>query len=500
LKKLLDIRSEDFFVICVVLAFLFIGFLNISHHEMWRDELQPWMVARDSSSINNLFENSRYERHPMLWPLGLFAISRFTARPEAMQVYHMFLAVIAVFIFVRFSPFTRLQKALFALGYFPLYEYAVISRCYVLGLIFVFAFCALFSMKPRNYLSIALVLFLLAQTSVFGLILSALFFAAILLEVLLNREVRQSIPWLGWKGALSVFFVAFGIAISALQMMPPAQVYMGMQKTAIEASAVERTISTIWGAYVPIPQLNIHFWNTNIIKNTTLTTFLSVILLIFSLSLFIRKPVALFLYSAGTAVLMAFFYSTLFGYLRHHGHFFILLLSCLWISSCCHQIKLKSAILEKLAAFGSRYRSAFLVALLVFNVVAAAAASGFDFVYPFSASKATARFIKNKKMANLALVGDADYAVSAVSGYLDKKFYYPRGDRVGSFIVWDVKREKLTKEEVLKRARDWMAASKKDALLVLNYKCDVPGFALKEVKKFPWSIVKDEKFFLYLMK
>ncbi|EKD89645.1 MAG: hypothetical protein ACD_33C00018G0001, partial [uncultured bacterium] len=55
---------DNIYVASVVLIFLLLGMYNIFHHDMWRDEIQSWLIARDSISIFDLFRNLRYEAHP----------------------------------------------------------------------------------------------------------------------------------------------------------------------------------------------------------------------------------------------------------------------------------------------------------------------------------------------------------------------------------------------------------------------------------------------------
>src|SRR5437764_13645509 len=68
-----------FFVVCLA---------RILHHAMWRDELQAWSIARASANISELFRNFRYEGHPAGWFLILYAVTRLTTNPVAMQVLH----------------------------------------------------------------------------------------------------------------------------------------------------------------------------------------------------------------------------------------------------------------------------------------------------------------------------------------------------------------------------------------------------------------------------
>jgi|AGTN01.1.fsa_nt_gi hypothetical protein len=167
-----DARGQSLFVVSLVVLFFLFGLFGISNHEMWRDEIRAWMIARESSSIFQLFEILRYEGTPPLWHLSLFAITRVTDNPQVMQVFHLLIATCSIAIVARFAPFTQRQKVLFAFGYFPLFEYGIISRSYALGTLLLFAVCAMCKAPARKYLPILLMLALLAGTTVYGAIIA----------------------------------------------------------------------------------------------------------------------------------------------------------------------------------------------------------------------------------------------------------------------------------------------------------------------------------------
>jgi len=48
-------------------TYFILALAGILHHEMWRDEFQAWLVARDADSLVQLAGNVRYEGNPMLW-------------------------------------------------------------------------------------------------------------------------------------------------------------------------------------------------------------------------------------------------------------------------------------------------------------------------------------------------------------------------------------------------------------------------------------------------
>ena len=165
LKKIAGFfRSAPGFNATVIVSFFCLVLVGLLRHEMWRDELQAWMIARDSSSIPNLIANLRYEAHPPLWYFLLFVITRFTSNPVSMQCLHLCIATLCISIFLCYSPFSRLQKALFVFGYFPFYEYAVITRSYSLGVLFLFLFCVHYGMPNKRYAVLFGLLFLASQT------------------------------------------------------------------------------------------------------------------------------------------------------------------------------------------------------------------------------------------------------------------------------------------------------------------------------------------------
>ena len=171
-------------------GFLILGGFTAFNHEMWRDEIQAWLLARDSASFFELFAHLKYEGHPGLWHLCLMPLSRITASPVIMQVFHLLIAGVTVYLFVRYAPFNWLQKFLFCFGYFVLYEYAVIARNYALGLLLLILFCVLFRERYKRPLWIGGILFLLAHTSVHALIVTIAISFALFCEYFLMKIAR----------------------------------------------------------------------------------------------------------------------------------------------------------------------------------------------------------------------------------------------------------------------------------------------------------------------
>ena len=57
--------------ITILIIFIIIALFVGAHHEPWADEAQSWLIARDASVLEILFEIERYEGTPPIWHLLL---------------------------------------------------------------------------------------------------------------------------------------------------------------------------------------------------------------------------------------------------------------------------------------------------------------------------------------------------------------------------------------------------------------------------------------------
>jgi hypothetical protein len=490
------------FVILLALTFLCVGSINIVNHEMWRDELQAWLSAKSSSSIASLFDNIRYDGHPGLWYIILFVLSRFTDQPIIMQLFHLVVATATTYFFAKYSPFTKLQKILFVFGYFPLYEYATLSRNYGLGIFFVFTFCTAFRTRFENYLIPFFILFMLTQTSVYGLMIAVSFGLILVFELFTQDNLQKTAATGKLKVVAALSLFIFGIASSIFQLIPPPESGFAVGWKIFPSLALSgETLSTIWKSYIPIPSFSLHFWNTNIITSVWLQAMLGCILLCLSCLLLLKKPKALILYLVGSFGILGFTYVKFLGRVRHHGHLFILFIACLWISNYFPDKELRLGLADKLESFLGRYKNSIITLILCAHLMAGMLATGMDWIYPFSASKEVARFITDKGMKDMPIVGYRDSLASAVSGHLNRPIYYPNSDRVGSFLIFDQKRlREIADEEVLEKAENLILGEKRDVLLVLSHRLNELPYSVVMLKEFDAGIVQSETYSVYLMR
>ena len=112
--------------------------LKLGHHELWKDEWQAWLMARDMS-WGELLGSLYYEGHPALWYVYLKVWSFLPmADVTLIQWSHYLLIGLAFAVFLLRFDMPLWLKILFLLGYYPLFEYGVVNRGYAWVMLFTF--------------------------------------------------------------------------------------------------------------------------------------------------------------------------------------------------------------------------------------------------------------------------------------------------------------------------------------------------------------------------
>ena len=130
--------------------FSIVASLVLFNHEMWRDEIQAWLLARDSSNFLNLLNNLRYEGHTPLWHFLLFPLTKLQLSISSMQFLSLIIGILTASVILFISPFDRLEKLLFIFGYYFFYEYVILSRNYGISLLLLF-YLFIFSQIKRFF-------------------------------------------------------------------------------------------------------------------------------------------------------------------------------------------------------------------------------------------------------------------------------------------------------------------------------------------------------------
>jgi hypothetical protein len=487
------------------MSFSLLSVVGVLNHELWMDEAHHWLIARESTSVVNLFYNMRYEGHPALWNLLLYIITRFTHNPLSMQLLNVFISISAVYVFLRYAPWSKTFKTLFILGYFTLYEYTVISRNYALVMLFLYLIVTLFSQPKKDFFKLGCLLFLLSNTHLFGFIISCAFIISIFIHYSLypDRQTDQKkrlVP-----GAL-VFSI--GAVCSFLQFVPPSDSpFIGTFSSLIDLKHFGTVAASFLKAFMPIPDVfQYHYWNTNIVVSFSkgFSSLASLILAFVPLVLLIRRPASLsFFYLSATGILL-FIYATGMGSVRYFGFLYFLLITALWLAmsepehSWYNKFKL-TALINKL---DTKISKQIIMTCLVLQVIGGVMAYTLDLQKPFSTGKNVADYIKNNGYNGYSLV-TFNPPTPAICSYLENSVYQLNTQTVGTYMHWASDYEIINEDRLLIRAVEYAKTNGKGNLLIaylpIQPRSDI-AHHFELLKSFENSVIRNENFWLYKIK
>ena len=499
------IGEAPWFALTLTTIYALVLSFALFHHEMWRNEIQAWLLARDSADVFELFRNLKYEGHPGLWHLLLMPVTRLTNSPVGMQVLHLIIATITIFIVAKYAPFSMLQKSLFAFGYFPLYEYGVISRNYALGLLFVVVTCVLLRQRWRHPLWLALILFLMSHTSVHACIIAISVTFGLALDYWLNRRALAADAAVDVRRIhTGLAIVCGGILLSVLQMYPAVDFRLGGGGDGIERFMALMQRSFFSPDFSIVTKIWIHSWGVEVrslqeLYGVYACAFLATIV-IYSRS----RPVAQAVFLCCCTGLLHFFVLISGGSLRHYGFFMIALLLLIWggryLTDWAHREDTPTK--GDGASFGGRL----VTGLLAIHAVSGLNAVAVEIEHPYSLGKRAAEYIQAENLDSLPMIGEADFASSTVVGYLKRKrtIHYVRGNREGSFIRWDIRRDMAVDDRsLLSQARALADRTGDKVLMILNRRLSSEAVAQRRVRRlasFTGAKRRDEEYHLYLHK
>jgi hypothetical protein len=484
------------FAAWVVLGYLPVALFAITHHEMWRDELHCWLVARDSPFPWDVVHNRAYDGQPPLWYLLLWVLQKLTHAVVAMQIAHVAIAVAVVWVFASRAPFPRVVRALFPFGYFPAYEYVALSRCYGLALLFVLLLCDQREHRFARPWCTGLLLAALALTTTVATVVATAYTATLLLDAWSLWRRRDP---LAKRAAVPIGLAALGVVAAGLCAWPPADstvTHVGWPHAWPDDTALTRIVV----ALVPVPHVDFFFWNSNALMwwepFRAIAAWVALAAAAWIVVVLSRDRTSAVLYAVGTFglwVLFAFVYG---GDVRHHGFYFVLLLMGAWIGA-------RSSSSSPSRDWRTKAATVTLAAVLVAHVAGTPVALYYDAKYVFSSGKRAADALKARGLADSLLVAEMDFPATAVIGQLgnDAMAYTPRTGRTFSFVKWTRdRRTDPTDEQTLAYAHRLGADKGRDVVLVMNRPLLpelVDGTHVVRLAELYDSMIEEENFYLY---
>lgn len=196
-------------------------------HEPWYDEAQAWLIARDASIKEILFELPHYEGHPPIWHLILLPFAKLGAPYElSLKFVSLTFSSIAMGLFIFKSPFERKIKLLIPFTYFFFYQYGVISRPYcvmMLGFVLAAMFYKEKDKKPFRFVS---ALAIICSSSAYGIILSCGICVVWIIEIFKEEfTVEALVNFIRSKRIKAILFLLLYNIILIILIIPKDDTY-----------------------------------------------------------------------------------------------------------------------------------------------------------------------------------------------------------------------------------------------------------------------------------
>jgi hypothetical protein len=495
-----DRESGWTFTLLVCIPYLaFLIWMHV-HHEMWRDEIHAWTLARGAHGFAELVTGDRiYAGHPPLWYWYLYLWTWFTDSAWGIQAATVAAATAAAILLVRFAPFPRYLKVMLLCSYYFGYEYTVISRNYVLGWLLLCLFCACYHPYRIRYFALSIALALLSLTSIYGLIMGIFLLGFFILDQLRMSNARPGSRPTEYTFvtsprllvSLAMVTAAMMFCVFTIEPPDPNPFSPGFTFGALTSSALpdmmyrvnagfllwrKFTMAEFWGA-------SCTFWDDPL----GWSKYVGGALVLFTTLALYPAWRLMLTYGAAIATMLAFQQARYMGATRHWGHFLMLFVGACWILRSQFPKRshwLSTALLTVMLAIQSR---SFVVGAVL------------DTREVFSGARDTAAFIRGAGLQDLPIAAGPDYNVAAVTGYLHRPFYAAETGEFDDNVVFHNRRRPFSADELMNRAVAILREQKSPVLLVTTYGLPDPPAGITRTLLFSSrpGMVGDEIFFVH---
>lgn len=152
----------------VFIGYLVFNGILLSHHEMWRDEANVWLMARELSPLA-LLKEIKYQGHPCLWYLLLMPFAKAGLPFRSISFVSYIVMAVTAGLFLYKAPFYKPIKAIVLFSPAFTYYYAVVARNYCLIALLLILLAVYYPKRNDKCVLYGLLLGLLVQSDVIAL-------------------------------------------------------------------------------------------------------------------------------------------------------------------------------------------------------------------------------------------------------------------------------------------------------------------------------------------
>lgn len=485
------VSHRKFADLAIAGIFICLMAVQIARHQMWRDELNAWGLVLASPTLPELFHNLHYEGHPGLWHFLLWCASWFTRSPGAMKAVHACIAVGFILLIAFRSPFTRLEKILILLNFYVVFEYAVVSRNYGVGLLLALIYVQLRVTRPDRLVLNATVLGLLANTNVYAAIMSGALACEVVVDRfatsrwLILRTVRQLAP-------AAIVYLGF-LLFCAVTINPATDISWRTTDYPFQHSLAPLRLLWVMIHYLDVGLVPAARWLEELPRPRDMLLGLALLPIFSSIVIWqFRRDWRPLLTLGLTALGVVAFGQLVYpGSIRHWGIIFVAFVVALWMQRWTHR--------EPKRHLG-------VLVILAFGALAGIREIERDAVQPHSLAGAAAQWLLRNEPSVATLIGTPDTVAAAVAELLDRPMYFLDCNCVDTFLRYTKRRDDYKEEQLVDRLDLAMkSVSARPMVLVTNSALsqnelsaiDARRMTARSVASFTGAFEPDENFYLY---
>ena len=380
------------------------------HHEPWRDEADPWLLMRDGDAAS-ILRSAAGRGVPLLFEITVLPFARLGAPYLTQQLINLFYCWLAVVLMLRSRAFPPIVRVLFAFSYCPAFEYAVIPRPYGLQMLLTFAMAEAWRERRTRPVRLAVLVALLANTTVLGLITAAVAGAILLWERI------------GWR---PVAMMLLGGAASVAQLWP--------RETSQHVYSLVQ-LDTVWFTLASM------FFPDARVEDAIGPAIIIIGLILYGISRTWQPVVFLIATATGTMLVYVFIWM---GGLRHAGLLTIVTIAAIWIADSYGPYRRERLMMAALAVG------------LAYSVLPACRSWVDETRYAFSGSRELAEYVRAHGLdRNAVLVAHAPFWNSPLVYLPGVRIWFPAAGAFGTYVHWDrqeYEQSKVPLETVLQQA------------------------------------------------
>lgn len=483
-------------VLILTISFFGISFIGVYFHELWMDESHHFLLGSDSINFLDLFKNTRYDGHPILWNYLIHLISFLDKNPFYIQLLHIIISSLTVFVFLKKAPFKLWFKIAFLLSYFMLYEYTIISRNYNLGVLFIIISCSLYSKRETHFNLLCTFLALSCNTHSIFIIIAGAFLTSILIHQF--STYKFSFLKKFWKGYL-IFLV--GLVLAFYQIIPAQDSTFFEKINYTNMYQFAKSFMSLFKAFFPIVDFtSINYWNHfYLIEHfKIIAIFLGCISWCIPVLLFNKnKNILFFVYLTIVGFIAFEMLTQRFG-TRYNGLLFITIIIGLWMLYSENEKPFFKLNIVK-------HNSKIILLLMLIQLFSGTLAYALDIKHTFNHGENVASFLKKEKVNPSEIITLCESA--SINAYLPCNLYNLCYQKKQGYYLWNEDCSELykkNKNELLELAISSKTKKKKIYFIVNEpIKNDNPitfnskTYTLSLIKKFDGAV--KHNYYIYLI-